>query len=164
MKKKNQKYGGMLSRLKPNPYMDSDPWVNLDTINEFLEDGEALPPVLARWLGEAICNAHQDKDKLLKELGLVGKQGHSKTAKHDENAWRKYGQMVEIHLGQQRLNGIDLGKLDYFRKDMLNEAKEQRALDHVASEYLNETNKDVDISTVRRWHRKYLQAKEPPQI
>lgn len=55
---------------------DADvPWVKLATIQEYLEDGEALPPVLARWLGEAIKGASGDSAALLIELGLRKPQG-----------------------------------------------------------------------------------------
>lgn len=66
---------------------DSDePWTKLDSIREYLEDGEAIPPALARWLGEAIRQANGDAIALLIGLGLRKPQGRPTTAWDDPQA------------------------------------------------------------------------------
>lgn len=57
------------------PNGKDQPWTKLATINEHLEAGEALPPELARWLGNAISYARQDPDELLRQLGLKRRRG-----------------------------------------------------------------------------------------
>ena len=54
---------------------DDPPWLKLKTIQEYLEDGEVLPPVLAQWLGEAIKRANEDPGIFLVELGLRKPRG-----------------------------------------------------------------------------------------
>lgn len=75
--------------LRPNA--GDDPWVKLKTIQEYLEDCEAIPPDLAYWLGEAIKQCAEDPDELLRKLGLARKRG--KPAK-DANAWLTYGERI----------------------------------------------------------------------
>lgn len=54
---------------------EDDPWTKLATINEHLEAGEAIPSDLARWLGGAIAYANEDRDELLRRLGLSRSKG-----------------------------------------------------------------------------------------
>jgi len=63
-------YGGFGFEVENDP-----PWTKLATIQEHLEDGERLPPALARWLGEAIKRANNDPVALLVGLGLRKPKG-----------------------------------------------------------------------------------------
>ncbi|WP_303795493.1 hypothetical protein [Sandarakinorhabdus limnophila] len=68
---------------------DDPDWTKLDTVAEHLEAGEALPPFLARWLGNAIDRAGRDPNELLRLLELKpcrGRPRHRFTAK-DEWTW-----------------------------------------------------------------------------
>lgn len=55
--------------------LDDEPWSRLYTINEYLEDGQAIPPHLAQWLGLAIVYSQSDPTKLMRLLGLKRKPG-----------------------------------------------------------------------------------------
>lgn len=80
-------YGGFES--DPPDYPDS--WAKLNTIAEYLEDGEALPPHLAQWLGRAIRASHRDQARLLVELGLKKTRGGQPTIK---DGWLTWGARV----------------------------------------------------------------------
>ena len=67
---------------------EDDPWTKLASLAEHLEDqplikdashpeggSYAIPPDLARWLGNAIKYANEDKDELLRRLGLSKSKG-----------------------------------------------------------------------------------------
>ena len=73
------------------PNATDEPWTKLDTIVEHLQDGEAIPPDLASWLGEAIHHAKRDPAELLRRLGL--KRGSGAVAA-DPNAWCTVGKRI----------------------------------------------------------------------
>lgn len=54
-------------------------WKKLDTVAEYLEDGEALPPYLAHWLCIAIERSGGDPDELLRLLELKNRRGRPRT-------------------------------------------------------------------------------------
>lgn len=74
-----------------NPDLDKDPWVNLETIVEYLEDEEPIPSSLARWLGEAIRHCHEDPNELMRRLGLSNRQG---SPPKSGDAWLIWGERV----------------------------------------------------------------------
>jgi hypothetical protein len=83
-------YGGVDS--PDSPFMSDDGWLNLKTIEEFLYDGERVPPELASWLGRAIKASEHDRDpeKLLQMLGI----GHQRPRTYPEDAWFEWGGRV----------------------------------------------------------------------
>jgi len=118
-------------------HIDDDPWTNLKTINEFLEDGEPIPPDLAQWLGLAIRFSENDPDKLMRRLGLKrgrGRQSH----KHAEDAWLKWGGRVHDHEARGVLP--------------------ETAIQAVAQDYLNETNIEVSRADLQKWRETYRAA------
>lgn len=81
---------------------DTDPqkaWTKLKTVQEYLHDGEPIPPLLAQWLGEAIAHSiqHVDTDcavaakEFTKRLGLT--VGRGKEDSQDKR-WLVYGGMM----------------------------------------------------------------------
>jgi len=82
-------YGGFDARFE---YLDPDPWVNLDTIQEFLEDGEPLPPDLAKWLGLAIRHSNRDTGEFMRRLGLNSGRGNPNG--HPVNVRLEWGERV----------------------------------------------------------------------
>lgn len=79
-------HGGFNAAL---PNSSDDPWTKLATIREHLEDGEPIPPDLARWLDHAIRFSNQNPDEFLNRLGLKrrGRPNH----KHSADAWMIWG-------------------------------------------------------------------------
>ncbi|PTU32242.1 hypothetical protein [Stenotrophobium rhamnosiphilum] len=73
------------------PNADNPPWTKLATIAEYLEDCEVIPPDLAAWLGEAIRHSGQDRNELLRRLGLAKGRGKPSA---DPKAWLKYGEEI----------------------------------------------------------------------
>lgn len=82
---------------------DTDPqkaWTKLKTIQEYLQDGEPIPPLLAQWMGEAIKHSmqHVDTDSALavkeftKRLGLTVGQGSKNS---QDTRWLVYGGMMD---------------------------------------------------------------------
>ena len=51
------------------------PWLNLFSIAESLEKGEAIRPSLALWFAQAIRNANKSETRLLSNLGFSEKRG-----------------------------------------------------------------------------------------
>jgi hypothetical protein len=127
-------YGG----FEPNPESrDDKPWTKLATINEHLEAGEALPPYLASWLGQAIQYADRDPNELLRRLGLKrgrGRQHH----RHAPDAWLKWGQRV------YSLRGDD--------------ETAEAVLSKVMAEYQAATGVEVERSQLQSWHDQYRAA------
>ena len=72
-------------------FIDKDPWVNLKTIGEFLQDGETVPPDLAHWLGEAIRHSKEDPAELMRRLGLKKNRGRPSQS---DDAWLIWGERV----------------------------------------------------------------------
>ncbi|MFA7597283.1 MAG: hypothetical protein WCY92_13115 [Novosphingobium sp.] len=58
-----------------DPNASDPPWTRLATIGEHLDAGEPVPPVLARWLSEAITQAADNPDTLIMALGLRNTKG-----------------------------------------------------------------------------------------
>ena len=70
------------------PSVDDAPWTKLTSLAEYLEDQPfikdennpnggtyAIPPELARWLGNAIKYANRDEGEFLRRLGLAKSKG-----------------------------------------------------------------------------------------
>ncbi|MFE3837533.1 hypothetical protein [Pseudogemmobacter sonorensis] len=72
------------------PNASDDPWTKLDTIVEYLQDGEPIPRDLAAWLGEAIRLSGRDPDELPRRLGVKRGRG----PKADPNAWFTVGRRI----------------------------------------------------------------------
>lgn len=68
-------------------------WQKLETICEYLQDQEALPPYLARWLGDAIERSEGDPNELLRRLELKKRRGRQRTRFSAEDEL-KYGGMI----------------------------------------------------------------------
>jgi hypothetical protein len=85
-------YGGFDASFA---HMDDDGWTNLKTVHEFLQDGAALPPDLARWLGHAIRYSIDGKDaaEFVKRLGLKKRRGRP-SHKHDAKDRLRWGERV----------------------------------------------------------------------
>lgn len=58
---------------------NDDSWSKLDTIVEYLEDGEVVPPYLSWWLVDAIKRSGRNPDELLRRLGLKKRRGRQRT-------------------------------------------------------------------------------------
>lgn len=75
-------------------------WTKLKTVQEYLSDGEPIPPELARWLGEAITHSAPrvggDSTKAAKEftkrLGLTAGVGGENS---EDKRWLVYGGMMD---------------------------------------------------------------------
>lgn len=65
-------FGGFERKSESEP--DSG-WTKLETVAEYLEAGEALPPYLAHWMGNAIERAGGDPAELLRLLELKPRPG-----------------------------------------------------------------------------------------
>lgn len=96
-------YGGFDAGEFDRDNRDPDPlkaWAKLNTVREYLEDGEALPPELARWLGEAIRYAapHVGTDsnvaakEFTQRLGLTVGRGNKDS---QDQRWLVYGGMMD---------------------------------------------------------------------
>lgn len=118
-------------------HIDNDGWVNLATINEFLEDQEAIPPDLAQWLGLAIRHSDGNPDEFLKRLGLKKRRGRQ-THKHAGNAWLEWGGRV-------------------CRREDNGEGAE-KALAAVLEEYGIEVGEEVSRSQLQAWRDTYRKA------
>jgi hypothetical protein len=70
---------------------NDDPWTRLATIGEHLQDGEKIPPFLARWLGDAILRCNNDSDQLMRNLDLRKPRGGQSS---DKDAWLTWGERV----------------------------------------------------------------------
>lgn len=75
-------YGG----FEVDSESETDPgWTKLQTIGEYLQDGEVLPPYLARWLGEAIERSGGDPNELMRRLELKKGRGRPRTKFTDKD-------------------------------------------------------------------------------
>ncbi|WP_417724096.1 hypothetical protein [Salipiger sp.] len=83
--------------------LDADPqkaWTKLKTVQEFLQDGEPVPPELARWLGEAITHAatlasedaNAAASDFTKRLGLTVGRGNESS---QDKRWLIYGELMD---------------------------------------------------------------------
>lgn len=72
---------------------DYSGWKKLETIQRHLENCEALPPYLGRWLGEAISRSDGDRNELLKLLELKSRRGRPRS-KFTEDDALEYGRMI----------------------------------------------------------------------
>lgn len=71
--------------------LDEDPWINLKTIVEYLEDAEPIPSALANWLGEAIKHSQEDPSELMRRLGLIHRRG---SPVKSGDSWLVWGERV----------------------------------------------------------------------
>jgi hypothetical protein len=71
-------------------------WTKLDTVAEHLEAGEALPPFLAHWLGNAIERASGDPNELLRLLELKPRRGRPRTRFSAKDAWAYGAKICEL--------------------------------------------------------------------
>lgn len=115
---------------------NDEPWTKLDTVSEYLQAGEALPPHLAQWLDHAIIYANRDPNELLKRLGLKKRRGRVNHV-HSPDAWLEWGKRVYHFEGP--LEG---------------------ALEAVILEYTEATGLDLDRTQLQRWRGKYGNALE----
>lgn len=69
-------YGGFESQSESE---DDSGWKKLETVAEYLEAGEALPPYLAHWLGSAIDRCGGDPNELLRQLEVKRRRGRPRT-------------------------------------------------------------------------------------
>jgi hypothetical protein len=122
-----------------NQHMDKDPWINLKTIDEFLQDREPVPPDLAAWLGLAIRFSNRDPNEFLKRLGLKGGRGR-KHHIHNADAWLEWGGRV----AQLEDNG----------------ANPEAALKSVMDEYASAHPEGVTRSQLQKWCAVYRKAWE----
>ena len=113
---------------------EDDPWSKLATVNEHLQDGDPIPPHLARWLGLAILHCNRDPGELLRRLGLKTKRGRPKQ-RHSESAWLEYGGRV-------------------CRREDQGEGPEA-ALNAVLCEYAIEHKEDVSRTQLQHWRNEY---------
>ena len=124
-------YGGFDPQSK---HIGNDGWENLETVMHFLEDGEAIPPDLASWLGQAIKYANGDTDELLRRLGLSRDVGRTAS---DE--WLKWGRRLHV----EEARGVKTGD----------------AIGVVLKEYAAANDgEEPSPSTVQRWRDKYRKA------
>lgn len=72
---------------------DYSGWKKLENIQRHLENCEALPPYLGRWLGEAIRRSDGDRNELLKRLELKSRRGRPRS-KFTEDDALEYGRMI----------------------------------------------------------------------
>lgn len=118
-------------------HVDASGWTNLKTINEFLEDGEPIPPDLAQWLGHAIRYSNGSSKEFLKRLGLTKPRGRQ-PQKHDGKAWLEWGEKV------------------WRLEDTLSR---EAALAEVLSEYAQVHGEEVSRSHLQHWRDTYAKAR-----
>ncbi len=121
-------------------HMDDDGWVNLKTVHEFLQDGKALPPDLATWLGHAIRFSNGDPDEFLRRLGLKKPKGRP-SDKHDPQARLKWGERL------WELEGDGIAP--------------EAAITTVQAEYDSEHGKEPSRSQLQAWRKEYRNARYP---
>lgn len=96
-------YGGLDAKEFDRDARDTDTqkaWTKLKTVQEYLSDGEPIPPELARWLGEAIAhsaprvgrNGAEAAKEFTKRLGLTVGQGGKDS---QDQRWLVYGGMMD---------------------------------------------------------------------
>lgn len=152
-------YGGFdgrqydLDNRNPGQNGDTNPakgnsakaWKMLTDILDYLEDGEPIPPELARWLGNAIKYAAIDSEicdkdaaeTFTKRLGLRSKgQGASYSQDH---RWLVYG-----------------GLVDRYRETY---GKDAAALSATKAEMKADGHMPVGDTTLKKWHKQYLKTK-----
>lgn len=112
-----------------------DPWTKLDTIVEYLQDGEHVPHDLAAWLGEAIRLSERDPTELMRRLGV--KRGRGAPAA-DPNAVPIVGKRIcdleDSGLKPEKALATVAGELDekYSRSQLQKFRDAYRAAWHVA--------------------------------
>jgi len=119
------------------PHWDNDPWVNLKTINEFMEDQQPIPSELARWLGEAIRHSCGDPNEFMKRLGLKHGRGRPHH-RHSPDAWAEWGERIwqlEQTIGREA------------------------ALASAAQEYANMHGEEPVRATLQGWRTTYENAR-----
>tara|TARA_R110000824_G_scaffold19504_2_gene75400 strand:+ start:2148 stop:2570 length:423 start_codon:yes stop_codon:yes gene_type:complete len=116
---------------------DDDPWTKLDTINEYLEECEPIPPYLAQWLGHAIRYSNNDLNEFMRRLELKKKPG-GQSNKHDADAFFEWG-----------------GRACRYEDSGL---AAEVVLANVIVEYEHETGLDLERSTLQSWREKYRKA------
>ncbi|MEE9454675.1 MAG: hypothetical protein V3V13_09880 [Paracoccaceae bacterium] len=130
---------------EPTKGSSAKAWKMLTDILDYLEDGDPIPPELARWLGDAIkyaASTTESDDKsaaetFTKRLGLRSKgQGASYSQDH---RWLVYG-----------------GLMDRYREAY---GKDAAALSAVKAEMKADGHMPVSDTTLKKWHKKYLSAK-----
>lgn len=122
-------------------HMDADPWVNLETIHEFLQDGEKLPPDLAQWLGHAIRYSQHDPDELLRRLGL--KKSKGRPLKYPANYWLEWGELL------YKLEGGGCSP--------------EKALSDAMAEFSLKNAEEISRSQLQQWRDEYRKARHPDQ-
>ena len=118
-------------QFEADPPQYPDAWAKLNTVAEFLEDGESLPPHLAQWLVHAIRMSGKDAGALLVNLDLKNPRGRKPTAASD---WLDHGGRV-----------CDL-------------ESEGMAAEAALSLVLAEMNESVSRATLQNWRDIYRNA------
>lgn len=112
---------------------DDSPWTRLATINEHLEDNEAVPPYIACWLGSAIKYSHRNPEKFLTLLGLMAPQGRKRITP-DSMMWA--ARVVALE---------DDGM------------KKEKAISTVLGQMDIEMDNAPSPNTLRKWRKEYLE-------
>lgn len=71
-------------------------WQKLETVAEYLEDGEVLPPYLAHWLGSAIERSNGDPAELLRLLELKNRRGRPRAIFSKQDEWELGAKVCEL--------------------------------------------------------------------
>lgn len=126
-------YGGF--EVDPESEADNG-WTKLETVMEYIEGGEALPPYLAHWLGSAIERSGGDPDELLRLLELKKRQGRPRVISSKQIEWGLGAKVCELE---------DDG------------LSPEAAIDAVQSEF---ENGGPSRSLLQKWRDRYRQALE----
>ncbi|MEY5007524.1 MAG: hypothetical protein RL764_840 [Pseudomonadota bacterium] len=78
---------------------DSEPdsgWKRLETVAEYLEDAEVVPPLLAHWLGRAIQRSGGDAAEFLRLLELKSRRGRPRSIFTEQDEFKYGAKVVEL--------------------------------------------------------------------
>jgi hypothetical protein len=135
-----------MSKLEYGRYIESfnnpddNSWTRLNSINEFLEAGEAVPFHLAQWLGHAIRFSDHDPDEFIKRLGLRRAKGRP-AHKYGKDAWLKWGERI--------------WQLESAGKTI------EQAIVAVGTETGLQYGEEVSRSQLQKWRNEYDAARNP---
>jgi len=135
---------------REEPSVDDAPWTKLASIAEYLEAQPfikdennpkggiyAIPPELARWLGNAIKYANEDKDELMRRLGLLKSTG----APYPNVLGRRICELEDQGLGREAALAKVLAESDNGDDEKLSRSKLQR----LRNEYLAAKKDAIEI-------------------
>jgi hypothetical protein len=118
--------------------LDDDPWSKLNTINEYLEDCQPVPPDLALWLGHAIRYSEGDSSELLRRLGLKKRRGPP----------QKHSDRETLNWGKKVCDREDRGE------------RPEAALSAVLDEYMSKYPEGISRTQLQKWGNEYRIAWE----